>query len=313
MACWRDVGRIQEPVAARAHRGAQSPWRPNPAGVLAARHGRSEPGADAALTGAGVGEEPGLTAGPELAAGLLRSAPSPERRVQREQLVIRRSDGSRELRQRRSTRHGVDAMPLRLDPQDGVAGAIAPDLRPLRRDVVEVSLGLDVEEVRRRASRRALDDELHGFEVVVVTDVGDAERRNPVARVEEDVGQVGVRSRQHGGAVHRGFELAPRARQVSPVVRALPVAVEVDGERCVRFRRARTLLLREDGRERREQARGFARRGRVAVREGERATQLGEQRYVLGVAGERDQRAAGQHREGRERSSQAAEPAKEFS
>jgi hypothetical protein len=309
----RDVRGIQEPVAPRPHRGSQPPRGPNAASVLAAGHGDSEPRSDAPLAGAGVSEEPGFAAGPELPAGRFRSTSSPERRVQRHERVIRRADGSRRLGQRLCAHDRVDAVSLRLDPQDGVARSIAPYLRAPGRDVVEMSFGLDIEQVRGAFIRRALDHDLYGFEIVVVTDVGDAERGYPISRVKEHVRQIGVRSRQDRRAVHGGLEVAARGRQVPPIVGALPVPVEVDGQRRVGLRPARALLLHESRCETAQQLARFPSGGRVPVRKGERAAKPREQRYVLRVTGERDQRATSKHRERRERSPQAAEPAQEFS
>jgi hypothetical protein len=72
MARERDVGGIQEPVAARTYRRAESPRRPHAARVLGAGHRSAEQRPDPPLSGAGVAEEAGFPARPELTSGSVR-------------------------------------------------------------------------------------------------------------------------------------------------------------------------------------------------------------------------------------------------
>jgi HlyD family secretion protein len=308
-----DVSRIEEPVAPRADRRAESPGRTHAARILRARHGGSEPRAHAAVPGPGVGEEARLSALPELPLGGVMRAMSPERPVQREQRIILVGEDARPLGQRGSARDRIDAVALRLDAQDGAPFAVAPDLLAREGDVVEMCLGLDVEQAGRRSLRRALDHELHGLEVVVVADVGDAKRGRPIARVEEHVSEVGVRPREDGGAVHRGLEPLTEEREVLPVVGGPIVAVEVDADRRIGFGRARALFLREGRREVPQELVRLARHLRVPVREGHLSADLGREGNVLGVAGEPQQRPTGEEREPGERCAEALDPAQDFS
>ena len=104
-------------------------------------------------------------------------------------------------------------MPLRLDAQDGVAGAIAPDLRPLRRDVIEVSLGLDVEEVRRRASRRALEKAGWSVKDLDLVEANEAFAAQALA-VNKDMGWDPAIVNVNGGAIAIGHPIGASGARV---------------------------------------------------------------------------------------------------
>jgi hypothetical protein len=120
-------------------------------------------------------------------------------------------------------------VPLGFDGQERLARLPAREFARSSSRVPPVKLRLDEHELRRGTGRsRSLDDDQRRLEVVVVTDVRDAQARDPVPRVEQRVSEERVRLAEDPRRVH-GRSAAKRGRrEVRPVVLGVPVAVEVE-------------------------------------------------------------------------------------
>src|SRR5882724_8206224 len=95
----------------------------------------------------------------------------------------------------------VHAVPLRFDLDQRAGGGIEHDGGAALRLVTVVRLGLEKYERSLRRIGGSADDEQFVLQIVVVTDVIDADRPAPIAWIKQREGEVCMRRAEDGGVV----------------------------------------------------------------------------------------------------------------